>query len=81
MPKKPLDAIFKRHNKKVYITLIHRVCRTAVQIKAFPEGLPVSTMTSWINSKNEMLEFTHECSFLADTGELAMHGGADTRLL
>lgn len=81
MPKNPLDATFKRHNKKVYITLIHQACRTVVQRGSFPESCPVSAMTSWIHTKNELFGLIHNCPLLlANAGELAVHRSADARL-
>lgn len=80
MPEKPLEATFKRYNKKVYVTLYHRPCNTVVEIGTFPESAPMRAMSGWITRKNELFPLEHPCALLANTGVLPMHSSADARL-
>lgn len=72
-----LDAIVKRHNKKVQVALSHPPCRYIVDIRRFPEEYPWGTVLSWIQARTDALDQYHHCTALSDGGELPADRGAD----
>lgn len=75
MTQKPLDAILKKKNSKVYITFIHLACRTVVKQGEFPDHCPWPVVMHWMQTQQETVHEWHLCDIEEATLDRASNAG------